>query len=103
MTPQEEFVLARNWIQKYKSQFKDFDDQLKETLTALITDTINDYKKHINWLPYPDNKPDKYGKYFICRKDGKVHWETWNGTGFAYNNNEIRYFMEIIMPTEFQK
>lgn len=31
----------------------------------------------------------QYGKYLVVRKDGKVHIETWNGTGWAYNNDSI--------------
>jgi len=38
----------------------------------------------------------------ICRKDGKIHWETWNGSGWAYNHNEVRYWAEIVHP-ETQK
>ena len=45
-----------------------------------------------------ETRPKKYGKYLICRKDGKIHWETWNGSGWAYNHNEIRYWAEIISP-----
>ena len=45
-----------------------------------------------------ETRPQKYGKYLICRKDGKIHWETWNGSGWAYNHNEIRYWAEIISP-----
>ena len=45
------------------------------------------------WIKYDFNilesRPPKYGKYFVHRKDGKVHLETWNGSGFAYNNNVI--------------
>lgn len=42
--------------------------------------------------------PKKYGKYFVCRKDGKVHWETWNGSGWAYNGNTICYYALISSP-----
>ena len=45
-----------------------------------------------------ETRPKKYGKYLICRKDGKIHWETWNGSGWAYNHNEIRYWAVIISP-----
>jgi hypothetical protein len=45
-----------------------------------------------------ETRPTKYGKYLICRKDGKIHWETWNGNGWAYNHNEIRYWAVIISP-----
>ena len=34
----------------------------------------------------------------MCRKDGKVHWETWNGVSWAYNNDEIRYWLVIPEP-----
>lgn len=46
------------------------------------------------------NRPQEYGKYLICRKDGKIHWETWNGSGWAYNHKEIRYWAKIVPPTE---
>jgi hypothetical protein len=32
------------------------------------------------------------GKYLVIKKDGKKYIETFNGTGWAYNNNEISYF-----------
>lgn len=44
-----------------------------------------------------ETRPTEYGKYLICRKDGKIHWETWNGSGWAYNHKEIR-FWAVIMP-----
>lgn len=36
--------------------------------------------------------PMSYGKYLVVRKDGKIHFETWNGTGWAYNNKVITHF-----------
>lgn len=33
-----------------------------------------------------------YGRYLVVRKDGKVHLETFNGTGWAYNDNSIVVF-----------
>lgn len=54
------------------------------------------------WIAFDFNKietrPKEYGKYLIYRKDGKIHWETWNGSGWAYNHNEIRFYAEIIPP-----
>lgn len=52
------------------------------------------------WIPY-DHKdvntyPKEYGKYFVTRKDGKVHWETWNGIGWAYNHTVIIAYAEIL-------
>lgn len=34
----------------------------------------------------------EYGKYLVIRKDGKVHFEVYNGTGWAYNENSITHF-----------
>lgn len=31
-------------------------------------------------------------RYIVMRKDGKVHFEAYNGTGFAYNNNSITHY-----------
>lgn len=54
------------------------------------------------WVDYDalkqETHPKGYGKYFICRKDGKIHWETWNGTTWAYNGPEIIRWMKIIEP-----
>lgn len=55
-----------------------------------------------NWIAFdfdnPEARPKKYGKYLICRKDGKIHWETWNGTGWAYNHYDIAYWAVIVPP-----
>jgi len=32
------------------------------------------------------------GKYLVVRKDGQIHMEMYNGTGFAYNDNSITNF-----------
>jgi len=54
------------------------------------------------WVSYdwnkPETRPTKYGKYFVHRKDGKIHWETWNGSGWAYNGNVITFWMEVLPP-----
>ena len=54
------------------------------------------------WVSYdwnkPETRPTKYGKYFVHRKDGKTHWETWNGSGWAYNGNVITFWMEVLPP-----
>ena len=51
------------------------------------------------WIPFDKYKksthPTEYGKYLIVRKDGKIHWETWNGSGWAYNLDEIRGYANI--------
>lgn len=59
-------------------------------------------KDENGWVKYDfsniESRPKKTGKYFVHRKDGKVHWETWNGSGFAYNNNVITHWKEIKLP-----
>lgn len=50
------------------------------------------------WVPVVRMLPKEYDKYFVCRKDGKVHWETWNGSGWAYNHESITHWMVIAPP-----
>lgn len=35
------------------------------------------------------NKNIEYGQYLVVRKDDKKHLETFNDTGWAYNDNSI--------------
>lgn len=37
-------------------------------------------------------------EYFVHRKNGKMHWEMFNGTGFAYNEKTITHFADILPP-----
>lgn len=57
---------------------------------------------NMEWIAFDHDKietrPIEYGKYLVCRKDGKIHFETWNGTGWAYNQNEIRFYTPITSP-----
>jgi len=52
------------------------------------------------WVEFDFNKietrPQEYGKYLIQRKDGKIHWEVWNGSGRAYNHNSIEWWAKIV-------
>lgn len=71
-------------------------------LLSLIEKALIAYDEIVtiqNWLEFDFNtlekRPKKYGKYFVMRKDGKVHWETWNGQYWAYNGNVITHFAEI--------
>lgn len=88
------------------------EDEIFDIVTDLIRDDITKneaidkllvlYNSVINWVAFDfmklETRPPKYGKYLITRKDGKIHWETWNGSGWAYNHNEIRYWAEIKPP-----
>jgi hypothetical protein len=59
-----------------------------------------------HWVKFDFNdlstRPTSYGKYLVCRKDGKIHWEQWNGSGWAYNHNVITHWAEIKSPLEEQ-
>ena len=87
------------------------EDKIFDIVTDLIRDDISKNEAInkllnlygvINWVAFDwmkiEKRPTKYGKYLITRKDGKIHWETWNGSGWAYNHNEIRYWAEIKPP-----
>lgn len=47
-------------------------------------------------MKYNRNAPNRtrlpYGRYLVVRKDGKRHLETYNGTGWAYNDNVITHY-----------
>lgn len=46
--------------------------------------------KPITYENTPEHKATiEYGKYLVVRKDGKKHLETFNGTGWSYNDNSI--------------
>lgn len=57
---------------------------------------------HSTWVKYDFNDPSKRpaipDRYLVCRKDGKLHWEVWNGSGWAYNENSIEWFATIYKP-----
>ena len=87
------------------------EDKIFDIVTDLIRDDISKNEaidkllslyNVINWVAFDwmkiETRPAKYGKYLITRKDGKIHWETWNGSGWAYNHNEIRFWAEIKPP-----
>lgn len=63
---------------------------------------LDQLEKLIGWVKYdwqkPETRPVKYGTYFVHRKDGKTHWETWNGSGWAYNNNVITHWKQVKPP-----
>ena len=79
-----------------------FAAQYEGLTTKEATDQLLVLFAVINWVAFDfyklETRPPKYGKYLITRKDGKIHWETWNGSGWAYNHNEIRYWAEIKPP-----
>ena len=76
-------------VRDYKAWNEELNQPLRQTAVSC-------------WVAFDWNKietrPTKYGKYLICRKDGKIHCETWNGSGWAYNHNEVRYWAVIVPP-----
>lgn len=72
--------------------------------TILISDieSLLMKKKIMTWNPCDyetgEGMPETAGSYFVCRKDGKIHKENYNGTGWAYNSNSIIYWTKIVSP-----
>lgn len=68
----------------------------------LVTSIIEAHIATIDWIAYdwnkPETRPQKYGKYFVHRKDGKIHLETWNGSGWAYNEKVITHWKKVKPP-----
>ena len=84
-----------------------YEDQLKTALNRLCAkskpiEENGAVQVILNFIPYdfnkPECKPDEYGKYWVRRKDGKLHTETWNGSGWAYNHNSITHWAEMNLP-----
>lgn len=74
----------------------------KEFLRQAQMEFVERSLKHILWVRYDFNvlssRPLEYGRYFVMRKDGKVHWEVWNGASWAYNENSIMWWAKIELP-----
>jgi hypothetical protein len=93
-------LIDRYWkfdqYQMPTSGWHDKQDLLQEVRKVLQMQDV------IRWVAFDcfkiETRPTGYGKYLICRKDGKIHWETWNGSGWAYNHNEIRFWAVITPP-----
>lgn len=53
-------------------------------------------KDKTEWINVNIKQPEEYGRYLVYRRDaGKVHFETWNTSGWAYNHNQITHWMRI--------
>lgn len=50
-----------------------------------------------------DEMPKEYGRYMVHRDGGKIHLETWNGTGWAYNHNAITHWLDLSKLTTKEK
>lgn len=106
MKKQIEFENAKKQLQDALDELQN-DNIERDLLHDYISDALRIVKNLtipdvINWVAYDFkvqlSHPPQYGKYLICRKDGKIHWETWNGSGWAYNHTVIRYWAELTPP-----
>ena len=57
----------------------------------------------INWVAYdwnnPSTRPPKAGRYLIYRsKCNKLHFEQWNGSGWASSNNDCTHYTLVEPP-----
>lgn len=86
-----------NYLSNIINMFKKYHLYILKTLNMIKQPAIS-YWIEFDWNKI-ETRPTECKKYLICRKDGKIHWETWNGSGWAYNHNEIRYYASIIPPT----
>ena len=75
-----------------------------DVLCQLLENIDYEYEIIPDWNEYPTFKPQKYGKYEVYRAGcNKQHYATWNGTGWAYNNNDITHWREIIKPIKCEQ
>ena len=51
------------------------------------------------WAKYPNTRPTEYGRYLVYRAGcKKMQFETWNNTGWAYNNKDITHWCDVRPP-----
>ncbi len=87
-------------LDKVKSELEKFISE-PITLEEAIKIGMDTYNMMCGWFSV-DNPPTEYGRYEVCRKDGKMHYETWNGRGWAYNGKSIVFWRHIMLPPEFK-
>jgi len=98
-------ISLENWLRKKLEENEKMHDYSISTETVrILIDEYNQISQPpaISWVEFdwnrPETRPTQCKRYLICRKDGKIHWEKWNGSGWAYNHNEIRYWAVIVPP-----
>lgn len=79
------------------TEIKNAQETLAKAFNELLGLSNASYWVAFDWNK-PETRPTKCGKYLVHRKDGKVHWETWNGSGWAHNGKVITYWMEVKPP-----
>ena len=104
MVDKEILKLAFEAGEKYSGniEFGEYAETFNDWYENNVVKKSNDIQPVINWQACDfmtgEGMPMEYGKYLICRKDGKIHWETYNGSGWSYNGNVIRYWAIITEP-----
>jgi len=101
MTELQELMLEAVFV---KTGGRDENPEIAKVCADIAEEYFTSKVQVLNWLKYPKNKPEKYGKYWVYRKGcDKVHTETWNGSGWAYNSNDITDFTTIKRPIDYEK
>lgn len=55
--------------------------------------------ENCNWLEFPKNTPEETGRYEVYREScDKMHYLTWNGSGWSSDHNAITHFRKKINP-----
>lgn len=94
-------------------QVKQEDDIVKK-LKSLISTTPSNWLFEVKerqmellnpWTRYNwsdlESRPKEHGRYEVYRAGAKKqHYETWNGSGWASDNNDITHYRKIISPHE---
>ena len=85
-----------------KVDYDDFNDFLKLNKDGytLVNRSDNEWIRYDKNIRSDSNNPTSYGVYECYREGcGKHVYQTWNNTGWAYDNNDISHWREIKAPT----
>ena len=71
-----------------------------ETSIQTEVESVEEVRECGFWVPYDREAKDNRekipcDKYLVQRKDGKIHFEDYNGTGWAYNDKVITHYSKI--------
>ncbi len=100
-------------LKKEKEELEKIDNMNQDTILHL-KETCDGYESRISelessnkgmeWPKYDfldlESHPKVTGRYLVYRKNNKMQFEVWNGTGWAYNNNDITHYALPNIPTK---
>ena len=74
-----------------------FTQKIIHGLKSALEGELDEKPDAIVWnrYDYEDEftRPKEYGRYLVYRESNeKIHFETWNGSGWAYNNKTITWY-----------